>query len=195
MLNGQTPQLPAMTEDVAIDGQRDDRIEMRSYGHLPNGITVKQLSRKHISKPTNPLIAGAFHRTGAVEVWGRGTNRVIEMCKKHGAAPSTFEEMQGFLPVTFKAQMVAGGATGTSEAQSIRILGALSRGTLSARALADALGMRSKTGALKRTLSEMLSETLIEYTLPDKPNSRLQKYRLTLAGERALKERFGEEDR
>jgi hypothetical protein len=33
----------------------------------------------------------------------------------------------------------------------------------------------------------------IEYTLPDKPNSRLQKYRLTPEGERALKERFGEE--
>ena len=185
----------------------DDRIEIRSFGRLPTGITVKQLSGRHDSKPTNPLIAGAFHRTGAVEVWGRGTNRVIEMCKKHGAPPPLFEERQGFLIVTFRAQLVAGGAAGTSEAQSgaqlgaqseaqsIRVLGALSRGALSARALADALGMRSKTGALKRTLSEMLSETLIEYTLPDKPNSRLQKYRLTLAGERALKERFGEEDR
>jgi len=28
-----------------------------------------------------PIIAEAFHRTGAVEVWGRGTNRVIAMCK------------------------------------------------------------------------------------------------------------------
>jgi len=55
----------------------------------------------------------AFHRTGAVEVWGRGTNRVIEMCKKHGAAPPTFEEMQGFLIVTFKAQMVQGGDPGS----------------------------------------------------------------------------------
>ena len=167
------------------------------------GITVKQLSGKHDSKPVNPLIAGAFHRTGAVEVWGRGTNRVIAICKKHGALPPLFEERQDFLIVTFRAQLVAGGTAGTSdaqseaqsgaqsEAQSIRVLGALSRGALSARALADALGMRSKTGALKRTLSEMLSETLIEYTLPDKPNSRLQKYRLTLAGERALKERFG----
>ena len=172
----------------------DDRIEIRSFGRLPNGITVKQLSGRHDSKPTNPLIAGAFHRTGAVEVWGRGTNRVIAMCKKHGAAPPLFEERQGFLIVTFRAQLVAGGAAGTSEAQSgaqseaqsIRVLGALSRGALSARALADALGMRSKTGALKRTLSEMLSGTLIEYTLPGKPNSRLQKYRLTAAGMKAL---------
>ncbi|MFH0871823.1 MAG: RNA-binding domain-containing protein [bacterium] len=85
----------------------DDRIEIRSYGRLPTGITVKQLSGRHDSRPTNPLIAGAFHRTGAVEVWGRGTNRVIAMCKKHGAFPPVFEERQGFLIVTFKAQLVA----------------------------------------------------------------------------------------
>jgi len=84
----------------------DDRIEIRSYGHLPNGVTVKQLSGKHDSKPTNPLIAGTFHRTGAVEVWGRGTNRVIAMCKKHGAPAPVFEDRQGFLIVTFKTPQV-----------------------------------------------------------------------------------------
>ena len=67
----------------------------------------------------------------------------------------------------------------------------MSRGALSARALADALGMRSKTGALKRTLSEMLSKTLIEYTLPDRPNSRLQKYRLMEKGRQALQKHEG----
>ena len=90
----------------------DDRIEIRSFGRLPTGITVKQLSGKHDSKPVNPLIAGAFHRTGAVEVWGRGTNRVITTCKEHGVAPPIFEERSGFLIVTFKAQMVQGGALG-----------------------------------------------------------------------------------
>jgi ATP-dependent DNA helicase RecG len=91
----------------------DDRIEIRSYGPLPTGITIEQLSGKHDSKPVNPLIAGAFHRTGAVEVWGRGTNRVIAMCKKHGTEPPVFEERQGFVHVTFKAPMVVGGEEGT----------------------------------------------------------------------------------
>lgn len=148
-----------------------------------------------------PIIANVFHRVGVIEKWGCGTNRVIEMCKKHGAPPPLFEERQGFLIVTFMVQLFAGGAAGTleaqsgaqSEAQSIRVLGALSRGDLSARALADALGMRSKPGTLKRTLGNLLADVMIEYTLPNKPNSRLQKYRLTPAGERALKERFGEE--
>jgi len=85
----------------------DDRIEVSSYGRLPTGITVKKLSGEHRSYPVNPLIAGAFHRTGAVEVWGRGTNRVIDVCKQHGAAPPIFKEQQGFLVVTFKAEMVA----------------------------------------------------------------------------------------
>jgi len=69
----------------------------------------------------------------------------------------------------------------------------LSQSARSARALAEALGMRSKTGALKRTLGEMVAEGLIAYTLPDKPNSRLQKYRLTPADEKALKERGAED--
>ncbi len=88
----------------------DERIEIQSYGRLPTGITVEQLSGPHRSKPTNPLIAEAFHRTGAVEVWGRGTNRVIAMCRQHGAAVPTFEEQQGFLVVTFKARLIQGGA-------------------------------------------------------------------------------------
>ncbi len=177
----------------------DDRIEVQSYGRLPTGMTVEQLSGPHLSKPTNPLIAEAFHRTGAEEVWGRGTNRVIEMCRKHGAAPPTFEERQGFVVVTFMARLVAGDAAevskaqsrAQSEAQSIRILDVVSQGTLSARALANALGLHSKTGALKRTLGEMLADGLIEYTLPDKPSSRLQQYRLTPAGRRALEEAVG----
>jgi predicted HTH transcriptional regulator len=42
-------------------------------------------------------------------MWGRGTNKVISLCKQHGAQPPTVEERQGFLAVTFRAEMVAGG--------------------------------------------------------------------------------------
>ena len=51
--------------------------------------------------------------------------------------------------------------------------------------LVIALGLKSKTGSLKRVVNELLASGLIEYTLPDKPISRLQKYRLTHMGARS----------
>jgi ATP-dependent DNA helicase RecG len=97
----------------------DDRIEIRSYGRLPSGVTLEQLSGPHASELRNPLIAEAFHRTGAVEVWGRGTNRVIAECKAHGILPPSFEERQGWMVVIFRAPIApveaAGGPEGGTE--------------------------------------------------------------------------------
>jgi ATP-dependent DNA helicase RecG len=183
----------------------DDRIEIRSYGRLPTGITVDQLSRRHDSKPVNPLIAGAFHRTGAVEVWGRGTNRVITMCRKHGAPPPKFEERQDFLIVTFRARLVAEDTAAVSGVQSTtqsatqstdpveRLMTCLARGAMSAGELRSALRIKHRPTFRTNYLHPALAAGWIEYTLPDKPSSRLQKYRLTPAGEKALKESGGKD--
>ncbi|MFN9969203.1 MAG: ATP-binding protein, partial [Phycisphaerae bacterium] len=34
-----------------------------------------------LSVQRNPILADVFHRTGLIERWGRGTNRVVAMCK------------------------------------------------------------------------------------------------------------------
>jgi ATP-dependent DNA helicase RecG len=81
----------------------DDRIEIRSLGRLPRGITPESLAGPHLSIPRNPLIAETFHRTGAVEIWGRGTNRVIEECRRYGLEAPTFDEQAGAVVVTFRA--------------------------------------------------------------------------------------------
>jgi ATP-dependent DNA helicase RecG len=177
----------------------DDRIEIRSYGRLPTGITVKQLSGKHDSKPVNPLIAEAFHRTGAVEVWGRGTNRVIAMCKKHGAAAPTFQERSGFLVVTFKAQMVAGRGTQQATAQVGDQVGTksglsrdhvevlrLCREEQSLVAMMKAVGRQNRTKFRDGLVKPLIEAGLLELTIPDKPRSRLQRYRTTQAGLTAL---------
>lgn len=63
-------------------------------------------------------------------------------------------------------------------AQSEQILKALSKSDLSATELMLELGLETKTGAFKRTIKALLESGIIEYTIPEKPSSRLQKYRL-----------------
>jgi len=55
---------------------------------------------------------------------------------------------------------------------------ALSSGPLSKAEIAQSIGQEKVTGYLNRMVRELLSKGLIEYTIPEKPNSRMQKYRL-----------------
>lgn len=78
-------------------------------------------------------------------------------------------------------------ARSSAMAQSDMLLKALKDAPLSTGELAGILDMNSKTGALKRTIKELIEQQLIEYKLPDKPNSRLQKYQITEKGQELLK--------
>ena len=78
--------------------------------NTPAPAHLNQLSGVHASELRNPLIAEALHRTGAVEVWGRGTKRVIAECLAHGIPLPLFEELQGSVVVTFRASIVNAGA-------------------------------------------------------------------------------------
>ena len=59
---------------------------------------------------------------------------------------------------------------------------------LSKAELAAMLGHKSISGMLKTHIREMLEEKLIEYVIPGKPRSRLQKYLLTEKGKTLVME-------
>jgi len=52
--------------------------------------------------------------------------------------------------------------------------------------LSKKLGQKSVSGQLNKVVQSLLADQIIAYTLPDKPNSRLQKYQLTNKGRTAL---------
>ena len=61
----------------------------------------------------------------------------------------------------------------------LRILDILQESPKSKSEIARSLGHKSISGAMKRAIATLLKNGLIAYTLPEKPQSRLQKYRLT----------------
>jgi len=172
----------------------DDRIEIRSIGRLPAGVTVDMLSGPHLSKLRNPLIAETFHRTGAVEIWGRGTNRVIEECERYGMEPPTFEEQAGALLVTFRAAIgpvaAPGHQVGTKSALSehqVQVLEA-SRLPMPITELLRLCGRSDRTKFRDQVIRPLLEGGLLTMTIPDKPRSSRQRYRTTAVGERLLRE-------
>lgn len=170
----------------------DDRIEVRSIGDFPSGVRAEQLAREHLSVRRNPLIAEAFHRTGAIEAWGRGTNRVIEACRAYGIPDPEFVGEAGAVTVTFRAEVVAGAPSrdqaGTKlglsrdQAQVLEV-------AAEARTLPELMAPFGRTNRTKfrdQVLAPLLEAGLVEMTIPDKPRSPKQQYRTTEAGRAAL---------
>lgn len=82
-------------------GIYDDRLEITSTGTLPPGITIADLKREHTSRPRNPLLAEVFYRRGLIERWGRGTQKIVELCQAAGHPEPEFEEQAGEVVVRF----------------------------------------------------------------------------------------------
>jgi ATP-dependent DNA helicase RecG len=79
----------------------DDRLEISSAGSLPFGLTVTNLKQNHQSLPRNPLLANIFYLRGLIERWGRGTQKIIELCVRAGHPEPEFEERAGEFVVRF----------------------------------------------------------------------------------------------
>ena len=79
---------------------------------------------------------------------------------------------------------------GTSQGQVmslfVRITSILADQVLSSGDITAALGKEYYSGHLRRVIKMLLSDGIIEYTIPEKPRSRLQKYRLTEKGRQML---------
>ncbi len=150
------------------------------------------LAGTHKSVLRNPLIAEAFHRTGAVEVWGRGTNRVIEECLLAGIEPPLFEADADFVVVTFRAQIgptpqvtpQVGTKWGPSGDQ-VQVLEFAQDARSMVEILAE-LRRSNRTKFKDQVLQPLLEAGLLEMTIPDKPRSSRQRYRTTAAGKRLL---------
>ena len=160
-----------------------------------------------ISRIRNPVIARVFRELGLTEQWGSGIKRIFESAAHQGLPEPLIEEIAtGIRLRIWLAQPHAAGQTpapagDTSTLQRLesrlesrlksrlksklaaKVLMHLTTQPMGKADLAKALGHTTVSGELHKQIRRLLDSGHIEMTLPDKPTSRLQRYRLTEAGQ------------
>lgn len=165
-----------------------DRLEIRNPGRLPPPLTLEKLRTAHSSVPGNPLLAESLYLAEYIERMGTGTLDMIRRCAEAGLPEPEFAVADGFVATIRRAALAMQAARrpeSQPESLEAKILSLLAAGEMSKVELSKSLGQRGVSGQLNKVVRVLVREGGIEYTLPDKPRSRFQKYRLTDKGRAA----------
>jgi predicted HTH transcriptional regulator len=179
-----------------------DRLEIWNPGTLPPSLTIESLRKTHSSYPSNPLIAEPLFLAKYIEKVGTGTVDMYDWCQKAGMKPPEFKLDNGSFILTVWRKRTSGNPespiksgpsrdqvgtkSGLSPEEVIPILSFCS----SAKAISDIQKQFKWTNRTKfrnKYVNPLLQDGSLEMTIPEKPNSRLQKYRLTKKGADYLK--------
>ena len=170
-----------------------DKLMLWNPGELPPEWTVAKLKGKHPSQPFNPDVANAFFRAGLIEAWGRGIERMMEACRAADApVPALRYEPSGlWVEFTYPTRPVSAAADPVTDpvTDPVETLVAVVGGqSLAPSEIQRLLRLKHRPTFRANYLRPALENGLLEMTLPDKPSSRLQRYRLTAAGRAKLEE-------
>lgn len=187
-----------------------DRVEIVSPGGLPAGMTEADLGIKSI--PRNPLLFATLHRMEAVEHIGSGIKRIRNFCREYGVAAPKIEVSQSWFTLIFprpesqsESSDLSAGDKNRLETTPVPSLSQVcpkpvptdlaERLLHAATESADLLSLMktaehtNRSRFRKNVLQPMIDAGLLEPTIPDKPTSSKQRYRLTDKG-RALLEQL-----
>jgi ATP-dependent DNA helicase RecG len=190
----------------------DDRIEIENPGILLPGMTIDDM-RQGISKIRNHIIARVFRELKLIEQWGSGVRRMFREAEEQGLpAPQILEvgmRMRFIVPLAepliaqAPEEQIVPRERPESRPESrpelqlesrlesqlaAKVLLRLQTGEAGKSVLAEHLGHRTVSGELKKQIKRLLDFDLIEMTIPDKPRSSKQRYRLTDKGRQVLED-------
>lgn len=170
------------------------------------GMTLEDM-RQGVSRIRNHVIACVFRELNLIEQWGSGVRRIFSEALELGLPEPQFLEVGMRVRVVVRlaqALRLPHGAALAGDQDSLARLESRLESNLAARVvvllgeaeagkaqLAKLLGHKSVSGELHKQIKRLLAKEFIEMTLPDKPNSRLQKYRLTDQGKALLSVQTG----
>jgi predicted HTH transcriptional regulator len=178
----------------------DDRLTLWNEGKLPDDLPAEALLRPHASKPRNPLLAAACFKAGYIDAWGRGIEKMTLACETAGLPSPTFESNSGGLLASFTLHPASVGPVEKSKRPTspevtpevtpeVERMLKLFSGEMTRQEIMAVLALRDEKHFRNQYQQAAINAGVIEMTIPEKPNSRLQKYRLTAKGKTMKAER------
>ena len=173
-----------------------NRLEIWNPGILPFGLTVKKLYEDHKSIPANPLLAEPMYYKGYIEKAGTGTEDIVSKCQAYGLPTPLFQQDEDFRVVLYRPetenreQVTPQGASegpsqGPSQALSqgpVEKILNLCRKPEKLAVMCEAMGFTNRTKFRENYIAPLIKEGYLEMTIPAKPTSQNQRYRLTPKG-------------
>ncbi|MBN1930532.1 MAG: hypothetical protein JW786_02855 [Desulfobacterales bacterium] len=170
----------------------DDRIEIENPGILLPGITIEDM-RRGVSKIRNHVIARVFRELNLIEQWGSGIPRILREAEELGLPALQIEEigMRMRMTVFLSEQiMIQDNADRLTPEVTPEVMGMLfvmademTRGEIMKK-----LGLKDEKHFRENYQQVAVKLGLIEMTIPDKPRSSKQRYRITALGNKVLKQ-------
>ena len=181
-----------------------NRLEIENTGRFPEGVTSDNVATGHISVLRNPDIAHVLYLRGFMEKLGRGSILIQRACAERGLIPPQWSENTRGVKLTFFAPGVVTGKVVTHGVtpgvvtgkvvthgvtqEIIRLLKSFD-GDMSRRDLQVILNLKDEDHFRSAYLKPALQQNLISLTIPKKPNSSNQKYRLTKKGQALIEQK------
>jgi predicted HTH transcriptional regulator len=171
-----------------------DRLEVWNPGELRPPLTLESLVEPHPSLPRNPLIAEPLYLAKYIEKAGSGILDMIEQCAAAGLERPVFRQDVGcFIQTLWRpapvrvTPPVSVPVTAPVSVPVKKLLRILSEaGELGNIEIRQRMELKHRSHIRKHYIDPAIAEGFIELTIPDKPTSKLQKYRLTEKGQAVI---------
>lgn len=165
----------------------DDRIEITSAGGLPESLNEEEFFMGY-SVPRNQELMRIYKDLELVEHLGSGVPRILETYSKE-----CFVFTENFIRMVFpnawnlneedKSNKQVTQQVTQQVTNEVIALVLLVNQEQKREELQNLLALKDRENFRRSYLQPAIKEGFIEMTIPDKPNSRMQKYRLTLKGQ------------
>ena len=161
-------------------------------------MTIEDM-KQGVSKIRNHVIARVFRELDLIEQWGSGVRRIIKEAEAMGLPELQIIEigmrLRFIVPlaeplpllshhkaplhkVGAESGVESGAESGGEPDMSTQIIALLEKESLAKSEIAKRLGKAKPSRYLNDLMRKLLQTGKVAYTIPDKPNSRLQKYKL-----------------